>query len=361
MPLRCIDESGNSIQAFDLPDDGWHTLHQRNRKERHLRMTCCASPVALKRSRLGTQFFAHKAKGTCTTAPETEIHLRLKQIAVRLARAHGWDAETEVSGFSPTGEEWRADVLARKGDAKVAVEIQWSSQTPDETLRRQERYRASGVRGLWLVQKGSIPVTRELPAASIVARAEHSYDAVLSSGQRLPLDAFLDAAFGRRLKYGIPHDVAGTISMSAARTKCWHDRCRADTIIVTSLGITFGPYRRDFSVSDFNREQQLFDLIYRQIPLGLKVGSIKPRFSKTMEASYLSNGCVKCDRIFGQHFEIAERYNEQVICEMPILASGRWRDIFTRGQEDLWGWGVFRPEELPVPLAARVSKRSVAG
>lgn len=347
MPLRCLDESGNSIQAFDLPDDGWQTLQQRNRKERHLRMTCCASPVALKRSRLGTQFFAHKAKGSCTTAPETEMHLRLKQIAVRVARAHGWDAETEVSGLTPSGEKWRADVLAWRGDAKVAVEIQWSSQTPEETLRRQERYRSSGVRGLWLLQKGDIPVTRELPAAMIVALPENKYDAVLSSGQRLPLDAVLDAAFGRRLKYGIPDDVVGMVSLNAAATKCWHDRCRADTIIVSSLTVTFGPYRRDFLVSDFDSERQLFDWIYREIPPGLNIGRIKPRFSNTMEESYLSNGCVKCDRIFGRHFEIVERYNEQVICEKPILASGRWREMFICGQEDLSGWGVFGPEELP--------------
>lgn len=348
MPLRCVDECGNSIHAFDLSDENWHKLRLENRKERHLRTACCTSLVALKRSRLGTQFFAHKAKDRCTTAPETEMHLRLKQIAVKVARAHGWEAKTEVSGLSPSGEKWRADILAQKETAKVAVEIQWSGQTSDETLRRQERYRVSGVRGLWVLQKGSVPVTHELPAATVVARPDHKYDAVLSSGQRLSLEAFFDAAFGRRLKYGIPDGVAGTVSINAATTKCWHDRCRTDTTIVTSLTVTFGPYRRDFSVSDFNREQQLFDWIIQQVPRGLKMGRIKPRYSRTMEASYLSNGCVRCDRIFGQHFEAAERYNEQTVREVPILASQRWRDMLTRGQDDdLWGWAAFRTGELP--------------
>src|SRR4051794_31062770 len=82
MPLRCLDPSGRSIHAFDLSDDEWKALETENRKTRHLRMPCCSSHVTLKRSRLGTPFFAHKAVGSCTTAPETEEHLHLKQMVV---------------------------------------------------------------------------------------------------------------------------------------------------------------------------------------------------------------------------------------------------------------------------------------
>jgi hypothetical protein len=66
-----------------------NTLELENRAKRHLRMPCCSSQVTLKKSRLGTQFFAHKAVGDCSTAPETETHLRLKQMAVAAARAAG--------------------------------------------------------------------------------------------------------------------------------------------------------------------------------------------------------------------------------------------------------------------------------
>ena len=85
-------------------------------KHVNLRMPCCGSQVVLKRSPLGTQFFAHKAVGSCATAPETEAHLHLKKTVVDAARANGWEAVTEVLGTSPLGEQWTADVLAQKGE-----------------------------------------------------------------------------------------------------------------------------------------------------------------------------------------------------------------------------------------------------
>lgn len=119
MPLRCFDPTSHrNIHAFDLSREAWQALAGENRRARHLRMPCCSAQVTLKRSRRGTQFFAHKAAASCVTAPETEAHLRLKRMAIEVARANGWEAETEVAEG-----EWRADVLARKGAVKVAIEI----------------------------------------------------------------------------------------------------------------------------------------------------------------------------------------------------------------------------------------------
>ena len=109
----------------------------------------------------------HKTKGTCVYAPETEEHHYLKRAVMIAARKNGWKAQTEVKGVTPSGEEWIADVLAQKGKYKIAIEIQWSGQTNEETLRRQQRYKESGIRGLWMLRQPGFPVTRDLPAICI--------------------------------------------------------------------------------------------------------------------------------------------------------------------------------------------------
>ncbi|MEP9373853.1 competence protein CoiA family protein [Mesorhizobium sp. KR1-2] len=337
-----MDHDQQSIHAFDLSPDDWAALVVQNRSERHLRMPCCSARVALKTSRKGTRFFAHMADGGCQTAPETEAHLRLKQMAVEAARAHGWEAGTEVPGLAPDGETWMADVLARKGRAGVAVEIQWSPQTVEETLRRQQRYRASGIRGLWLLRKTAVPAIEQLPSAIVLEGPNQTYDVALSSGQKMPVRSLLDAAFSGRLKFGVPRGTAGTVSVRVAPVNCWHDRCRSDTDIISGIDLVFGPYKREVSIAEFGGREPLLRFICDHIPAGLRIGAIKHRFSKTAGAAYLSNGCVKCDRLYGEHFEIFARYNERVACVIPIRATDAWRDL----QGDRRAWGVFQRQEL---------------
>ena len=89
MPLRCVEGHGTMVEANACTDQEWRLLRERAREERNLRMPCCPARVVLKTSRLGTRFFAHKAKGTCTWKPETEVHRHLKTVAVNAAREAG--------------------------------------------------------------------------------------------------------------------------------------------------------------------------------------------------------------------------------------------------------------------------------
>ena len=264
LPLRCADPlAERNVHAFDLSPEVWQALGVENRRTRHLQMPCCSAQVILRKSKLGTQFFAHKNVASCTTVPESEAHLRLKRTAVEAARRHGWAAETEVSGASPSGERWTADVLASRGRHKVAVEIQWSRQTNEETLRRQERYAQSGVRCLWLFRHGGFPTDQSLPAACVVGDAQQGFSAQLGCAA-LPIESFLDAAFGRRLCFGLPVGCAALTTIHVGYLFCW--ACGAETRIIKRIAVDAGTQRFDFSISEIGAHPEFHQSMMGRLP-----------------------------------------------------------------------------------------------
>lgn len=347
MPLRCFDPIANaSVQSFDLDDAHWRALERENRRARHLRMPCCAAPVTLKISRLGTRFFAHKARSECTTAPETEAHLRLKSITVEVAQANGWRAETEVSGVCPLGEAWKADVLAHKGNARVAIEIQWSSQTDEETRRRQARYERSGVRGLWLLRQKQFPVEKDVPAVRIAGTPQEGFLAHVQTGQRagegeqnLSIEDFLHAALNKRFLFGMPPDADARVAILAGTMSCWN--CGAATRLVTRVHVTFGPHLHQFRVDELGAYPDLFEIVHGHLPPDREIGKIKARFSRTVGHAYLSNGCFHCDALIGSHYEHEAWHTQEEVCAFDIRITDRWREALLRGDQDRNGWGVY--------------------
>jgi competence protein CoiA len=269
---------------------------------------------------------------------------------VEAARDQGWEAETELADVSPSGERWQADVLARKNGLRVAIEIQWSSQTVEETLRRQERYRQSGVRCLWLLQKNGLPVSKELPAAQITDSGDGLFRALLSSGQSIPVRTLLDAAFSGRFKFGVPLGGAATVSVRIGSMPCWHDACRAQTNIVTGVDVMFGPNVSTFTIADLGSYPDLFAVINDRIPSDRQIGAIKERFSSTQARAYLSNGCYRCDRIIGEFFEHSAYEDQDVVCSFPIRLSKPWIQAIDKHYSYDDSWAVYPVEVLPPQL-----------
>ncbi|WP_292391713.1 competence protein CoiA family protein [Mesorhizobium sp.] len=348
MPLRCLLPGDQSIHAFDLRAQEWAELRSENRRTHHLRMPCCAARVVMKVSPRGQQFFAHQPRGICITAPETEEHLFLKGLAVEAARKAGWTASTEVRGSSPTGEEWTADVLATKGNHRVAVEIQWSRQTAQETMRRQQRYRQSGVRSLWLIRKLGFPISKDLPAVFVGGDKQRGFEARIPNGtrqnkrdlddpknwrQRVPMASFLQAAFERRFRYGIETEMPAIVTVQSR--KLWCRECRAATWVVTSIEITVGPYSSQRTLLDL--PDQVVMEVVQKLPLDEPVGTIKSRFIRPLGRPRLSNGCYNCDALIDDFFESQAWCSEpKTLAIFPVQLSNGWQDVI--GSRD--GWGV---------------------
>lgn len=342
MPLRCIGPDGQSIQSFDLPEAKWLALRLENRRSRQLRMPCCHASVIMKTSARGLKFFAHKSRGQCQSAPETEVHLALKRLAAQAARRAGWRCSTEASGSSPSGGTWTADVLAYKGEAKVAIEIQWSPQTNEESLHRQERYHQSGVRCLWLFRRSGFPVSKEFPAACISGDLSTGFKAH-QGGQVMPLDEFLDAVFAKRFRYGIPLGAKAIVRIQSGEIGCW--KCGVVTRIVTFIDLLVGPHDFQFTVPGLNDFPDLLASCMERIPKSSHISVVKPRYSKTQERSYMSNGCCDCDALIGEFFEHDAWHDEEAtLAEFQITISERWVKAIetkTGHHTDIYGWGVF--------------------
>lgn len=148
MPIRA-ELDNISIHSFDLDESEWKKL-KSTYKSHSLKMPCCGKNAIPKTSKLGTQYFAHSRRGECTSKPETQDHLYLKYLVANTAKENGWRVTTEYASSTPTGENWIADVFCEKGNARIAIEIQWSYQCDDEYERRTNKYKDSGVRCAWL-------------------------------------------------------------------------------------------------------------------------------------------------------------------------------------------------------------------
>jgi hypothetical protein len=148
MPFRALVD-GQDLSSLRITAEAWSSLGRRLKAgESVVLTTCCGSPGILKISPLGRQFFAHKARPlNCDWNPESPEHLELK--------AATYDAVLEVGGWSATiesnGPDWRADVLAKRGKARIAFEVQLSAQGQATTLFREGRYEEAAVLPWWLV------------------------------------------------------------------------------------------------------------------------------------------------------------------------------------------------------------------
>lgn len=166
MPIRAASDQGD-VHAFALDAEQWAELKATYRGM-NLHMPCCGVAAVPKTSARGNYLFAHARRGECATADESPEHLYCKSLIAKAALDAGWAVTTERPGVSPTGEVWVADIFCEKGSAKLALEVQMSPQTDEETIRRQFRYKASGIRGAWFfgaqARKGTIPFNQDTPA-----------------------------------------------------------------------------------------------------------------------------------------------------------------------------------------------------
>lgn len=139
MPLSATVD-GQPLCAPLLDERAWAGL-----RGKAIVLQPCGHPGFPRVSRLGTRHFVHE-RDCGSHRPESTEHLYVKAAVAGAVAETGWSAGTEVPGPG-----FVADVLARRGDMRVAFEVQRSRQVLREYERRQATYADAGIRCVWLV------------------------------------------------------------------------------------------------------------------------------------------------------------------------------------------------------------------
>ena len=323
MPLKAYWNNEKLIAPL-LSTAEWLDLQCRVKSGGILRMPCCGSGAFLRTSKLGTRHFVHLRKGDCGAEGETLEHLRAKAELAKGCNAAGFDVETEAEG-----DGWRADVLAVKGNVRIALEVQWSRQTMEVTKERQAVYRRAGIRCAWLFRK--LP-DRAIPCEGIPMFGLASDEMVTVEPNDLPLAGFAESLLRGRFRFcrltrALPEQ---EVHLRFVEYECWRCKrpCHVFRVPYERDGIFRSVHGGDFSVcgtcgESFEHTIEVLDAVraFLQGPEGsiLRVGTVKRRYSHTRRREYLSQGCPYCDALFGDWFLFAE----PDIWEAPAVAEMR--------------------------------------
>ncbi|CAH0126196.1 hypothetical protein SRABI83_00084 [Arthrobacter sp. Bi83] len=155
---------GSRVDATTYTAEGWSELQESEDRKRMVMPVCGIRAVAKTRGP-STRYFAHHRKNGCKVehGGETPQHLAMKEaLKLCIDNVPGWHAIVEHPHPS---REWIIDVLAESDDfrARVAFEVQLSSQSPQNYFVRSQRYFESGAFPVWLIPRPLEPHQTKVP------------------------------------------------------------------------------------------------------------------------------------------------------------------------------------------------------
>lgn len=320
MPLRAYID-GEEVVSLNLTEEEWYVLKKRIRaKTTAVKLPCCGQEGHLRKSSRGLKHFVHpKSAFTCNWKPESPDHLKAKTEILEGCEDAGWPARPEIAEAN-----WQADVLAQKGDKRIAFEVQLSKQTLEETESRQERYRNSGVRGCWFFKRmpNGLPPSKHLPAFEIFKEKDQAYIFYSVIGNRkMSVKYLTESLLKGKFKYceNLSITPPQKIIIAFFEIACWKCKKNQHLYAVSQGDEVEASCGESIALGSietlFNTELDKHPEVYKAVKSicqsaegkHLKVGQLKQRYSKTVKESYLSHGCYYCDALFGDFFLLHEK------------------------------------------------------
>lgn len=317
MPLRAIIDNKEVVSSL-LSEEEWLELKNKV-KSNSLDVIIYQTKKKgyLRRSKKGLQHFVHK-KGELPEnwKPESPKHLFVKNEVLLGCKDAGWEGHPEFKE-----NDWEADVLALKDNHRIAFEVQWSRQSYDKTVERQSKYIRDNVRCCWLFKtppkefrkwSDDLEAKKDIPLFRIFETEDKDIK-VDFYGKIISIRHFIKILLEGRIKFSsqIKAKTKQSIAINFFETTCW--RCGAvqhsyflQETIKSKCGLDMYLENSMWDDEDLKYNSQIIkavkDFLKTEEGQRCRVGEIKKRYSKTVNSSYKSFGCYKCDSIFGDWF-----------------------------------------------------------
>ena len=216
-----------------------------------------------------------------------------------ICKGIGLSVETKVKT-----DKWKADVVVDYGKYKVAFNVAKSPRNIEESYlaMREER-----VCGCWLLipSKNRFISLDKLPCFIINDNGNNIE--VFLAGKRednnaISLVDFIPSIISGKIKYADKVKIK-YVDVCFYKNECWKCHQVSDVYFVykcvTENGIEIEKEIDCFTPSIVSGIQQF---IKEHPEMNLRMGEIKPRFSRTVHTAYPSFGCAYCDSLFGKFF-----------------------------------------------------------
>ncbi len=306
MPLRAIIDNKEVISSF-LTEEEWEELKNRIKKNSlDVIIYQTKKKGYLRKSKKGVKHFVHK-KGELPESwePESAQHLFVKNEVLLGCKDAGWQGIPEYRG-----KDWVADVLAVKGKYKVAFEVQWSYQTYDKTIERQNKYQRDKIRGCWLFKEAPKKYgvvesdLKELPLFNIFEDKNKKIK-VHFYGKSLSVREFVKILLEGKIKFShvLTSKRKQNITINFFDIKCY--RCGykqhsyyINPYIKSKCGLSFDASHITYKLRYHHQVIKNVQEFINKKGLDFRIGKIKKRYSKRFSSYYKSFGCYQCDVIF---------------------------------------------------------------
>lgn len=213
-------------------------------------------------------------------------------------------------------QDWRADVYVPNNGKPIAFEIQLSPQSLRRTLERQAKYIRDGIIGCWLFENPVSKLNEErpdLPLFYVEEKPDANLQVNLGDRRKIDLHTFLQNFISDNIQF---RSIAKTkakqlVNLVFYKMECW--KCHemnhlfyVDTPFYSACNAKIQPSEALWESNSMEYRPEIIELASKFIEsrndLGLKLGAIKKRHSRTVGDSYTSFGCYKCDSIFGDWY-----------------------------------------------------------